>query len=266
MPWVGPDAGRGDTTQRTERNAVRLQFLGTGASGGTPGRGRSGRLESSLLVSAGGAVVLLDVTRDFARQAGELERIDGVLLTHAHRDACGGVAQLRAWAGGARQRQLKVFASAETISVLRQRYARLDHCRFVPFAEGERGHVGPFAVSALTVPHAREPRFRTFAWKLRAGSVDLVYASDVAVLTAALRRFCRGARVLVIDGALWQRTMFAHLTIDRALPELCSWPVGRILLTQIGRGVPAHERLARETARLCARATPAYDGMTLALR
>jgi hypothetical protein len=30
------------------------------------------------------------------------------------------------------------------------------------------------------------------------------------------------------------RRLFSHLTIDQALPELCRWPVGCILLTEIG--------------------------------
>lgn len=246
---------------------MRLQFLGTGASGGTPGEGRSRRMESSLLVSAGRTVLLLDLTRDFARQvdALECERIDAVLLTHAHRDACGGTAQLRGWVRRGGDGPVEVFASAETIAVLNRRYARLEHCRFTPIAEGVRKRVGPFSVSALTVPHALDERQPTFAWKLRAGSTALVYASDVAHLTKELRRFCRGASLLVIDAALWGRRLFSHLTIDQALPQLCTWPVERILLTQIGRSVPAHGRLEREAAKLCRRAAPAYDGMTVEL-
>jgi hypothetical protein len=46
---------------------VHLRFLGTGASGGTPGEGRSRQWESSLLISISNCTVLLmDVTRDFS--------------------------------------------------------------------------------------------------------------------------------------------------------------------------------------------------------
>jgi hypothetical protein len=116
-------------------------------------------------------------------------------------------------------------------------------------------------VTPVEVPHAREARFRTYAWRLEAGGAAVVYASDVGRLEPALRRLARDAGLLVIDGAMWKRSLFAHLTADRALPELCGWPVRRILLTQIGRTAPRHEELERAVAALCPRAAPAWDGL-----
>jgi ribonuclease BN (tRNA processing enzyme) len=205
------------------------------------------------------------VTRDFADQAAEIEHVDAVLLTHAHRDACGGMAALRSWwcerSGG----ELPVYASHETIEGVRRRFHRLDHCRFVAVQPGRRRRIGECMVRAVTVPHAREAHFPTFAWRLEARGSAVVYASDVARLTPDLERFSDGAEVLVIDGAMWGRRLFSHLTIDCELPRLCGWSVGRILLTQIGSTAPPHARLAREVARLCARAVPAHDRLQLSL-
>jgi hypothetical protein len=67
----------------------------------------------------------------------------------------------------------------------------------------------------------------------------------------------------VIDAAMWGRQLFSHLTIDRELPRLCEWPVERLLLTQIGRTLPPHRQLVREASRLCPKALPAYDGLSL---
>jgi ribonuclease BN (tRNA processing enzyme) len=111
------------------------------------------------------------------------------------------------------------------------------------------------------VPHAREHYIPTFAWKLTVGRTTVLYASDVAELTPELRRFARGADALIIDGAMWGRHLFSHLTIDRELPALCEWRVKRILLTQIGRTLPAHSELQTEVRRLCRKAAAAYDGL-----
>jgi phosphoribosyl 1,2-cyclic phosphodiesterase len=246
---------------------VELVFLGTGAAGGTPGRGRSERRESSLLVRDETTSVLIDATRDFEYQAQGVERIDALLLTHAHRDASGGLPALRSWWHPRHLPPLPVLAHPGTIATLQARYRRLDHCRFLPTRPAARRRLGPWRVDALEVPHAREPHFPTYAWRLRAraqgDAVTIVYASDVAYLTPELERFAGGATTLAVDGATWRRRIFTHLRIDEDLPRLCEWDAGRILLTQIGRSAPPHRELARAVQRLCPRADPAYDGLVV---
>ncbi|MFN2557397.1 MAG: MBL fold metallo-hydrolase [Nitriliruptorales bacterium] len=245
--------------------ATRLVFLGTGASGGTPGSGRSRRRESSLLVRSTGANVLLDATRDLPLQVDGVDHLDALLLTHAHRDASGGIPALRAWLHERDEGPLPVLASRRSIAVLHERYNRLDHCEFVPIDSEQTARVGAWSATPVVVPHARDDRFQTYAWRLSEAGGAFVYASDVSELAPQLRSLTRGARLLIIDGAMYGRSIFSHLRIDTALPELCCWPVDRILTTQIGRSAPPHEELERETARLCPRARPAYDGMEVRL-
>ena len=242
-----------------------MRFLGTGASGGTPGTGRSRRRESSLLVEQDDAALLIDVTRDFEEQARDITLVDAVLLTHAHRDASGGIPRLRRWCAQHGGGAIDTYMSEPTRLALRARYARLDHCRMVAVAEGQEVPIAAWTVAAIAVPHAREPGASTFAWRLAADGRSIVYASDVARLTRRLEGFAAGASVLVLDGAMWRRRLCSHLTIDEALPKVCEWDVGSILLTQIGKSAPPHRRLAREVAALCPRARPAYDGLQVAI-
>jgi phosphoribosyl 1,2-cyclic phosphodiesterase len=241
---------------------LRVRFLGTGASGGTPRRGRSRRLESSAVIGADQRL-LIDVTRDFPRQSAALERIDAALLTHAHRDAAGGLPAMGRWWRGRELEPIAVYAHPRTLAMLRTRYARLDHCRLIAVEPGDTFQVHDVEVSAVEVPHAVDPRFPTFARRLQSDRVTVVYASDVAQLTVELDQFARGASLLVLDGAMWRRTLFSHLRVDRDLPVACGWDVDRIRLTQIGRTAPPHERFEREVRSLCPRAAPAHDGLEL---
>jgi metal-dependent hydrolase (beta-lactamase superfamily II) len=100
---------------------VELVFLGTGAAGGTPGRGRSARRESSLLVQDSATRLLIDATHDFENQAARLDRIDAVLLTHGHRDASGGLPALRSWSRRRHAGPLPVLAHPDTIATLEAR-------------------------------------------------------------------------------------------------------------------------------------------------
>ena len=186
---------------------VHLRSLGTGASGGTPGEERFRRQGDSLLIS-NGAVLLEDVTRDFSVQASHLDRIDGILMTHVHRDAVGGLQQLhRWWLRHGDQDPIDLFLNEATAEVVRSRYKRLDDCRLHLMPASRRLGLGAFTICAIAVPHPRESRFETQAWRFCCEDRSLVYASDVAYLTPELEHFCAGATVLILDGAMSRRRL-----------------------------------------------------------
>jgi ribonuclease BN (tRNA processing enzyme) len=187
------------------------------------------------------------------------------VLTHAHRDAAGGVPALGRWWRSRELAPLPLYAAPEAIAAVQERHRRLDHLEPIAVQPGRRRRHDGLTISAVEVPHARDRRYRTFAWRLAADRSTVVYASDVARLEPPLERFARGAQLLVVDGAMWRRALFSHLTIDRELPTLCRWPVERILLTQIGRTAPPHQELERAVRELCPKASPAWDGLTVEL-
>jgi phosphoribosyl 1,2-cyclic phosphate phosphodiesterase len=244
---------------------MRLTFLGTGAAGGTPGSGRSRRRESSLLIESDSGTVLVDATSQLEEQIVGVRTIDAVVLTHAHRDAAGGLSALARWCRRHAQRPVRLLASPQAIAVIERRARRPAPLRPSAVEPGRPRRVAGLALSAVEVPHARDPRYRTYAWRVSNGRSTLVYASDVAAVEAPLARLTRRAELLVIDGAMWRKTLFSHLTIDRELPALCGWPVDRILLTQIGRTAPPHEQLECAVHALCPKAAPAWDGMIVEL-
>lgn len=243
-----------------------LVFLGTGAAGGTEGMGRSRRRESSALLTDPDVTLLIDVTRHFSEQAHLIPAPpDAVLLTHGHADAIGGIAALGRWVDDDAN-AIPVLGSAATLAAVQRRFRRLHHCHLQSFEPGERRRIGGWTLTSREIPHAADPdRFPTSAWRLTKHGTSVVYASDVARPTDSLRELSRGAALLVADGAAYGRRIPTHLRIDQDLRVMCRWPVGRILLTQIGATAPPHTQLAQIVRGICPRAEPAYDRLELAL-
>jgi len=226
-----------------------VRFLGTGPAGGRPGRGRSRRLESSAVVRAGGTTILVDVTRDFAEQSRRLEALDLALITHAHRDASGGLARLARWV----DHPVPVWSAPPTIDRLRGRYRRLAPLELEGVRRPRRWR--DVAIAPLVVPHADD--CTTVAWRISYGGRTLIYASDIARLDRRLAR----CDLLILDGATWRRRIFTHLEIASAARVVTRWPVGRVLFTQLGRSTPEHGELDRWLRACDARLGAAYDGL-----
>lgn len=241
---------------------MKIIFLGTGASGGTPGIGKSKRLESAILLS-NETKILVDVTRNFFQQASIIKHIDYILLTHGHKDAIGGFNQLRRWWTKKKQKPIKVFAHPKTRSAIHKHFKLRDHCEFINFQSGQNAKIDDWHIEALEVPHSRSKQFPTFAWKIRNSEKSIIYVSDIAFITTVFTKFCQKADLLIIDGAMWKDQIFTHLTIDKYISEVCRWKVKKIFLTQLGKSIPSHEQLAKEIHFLCSKTSPAYDGLIL---
>lgn len=221
------------------------------------------RMESSALVSDGESTVHIDVTRDFEQRSAEVEACDVVLLTHGHADAIRGLAALGRWLG-AGATPVPIDALGETIAAARRRFQNLDHCDFREVRPGDEFRTAGWDVGSIEVPHAANPeKVPTLAWKLTRSGHGLVYASDVSEPSPDLKAFAGGMGLLVIDGATHGRRIFTHLRIDQDLEVVCTWGVGSILFTQIGKSVPAHENLVTMVQAICDKAPPAHDGLRL---
>src|SRR5690349_4696037 len=116
---------------------AKFLFLGTGGSGGVPLIGctcdvcRSTslfnkRLRSAGLLSVGEKHYLIDVGPDFRGQAltHHINRLDGVLITHAHADHIAGIDDLRAYYF-LNSKKLSCLASQETFTEIKLRFPYL---------------------------------------------------------------------------------------------------------------------------------------------
>lgn len=239
-----------------------LLFLGTGPANGTKHgqKGKSKRMESSALLTFGTKHLLIDVTQFFAKQSKNIRQIDAIFITHAHGDACWGIPDLEQWIAAHDKKPIPLFSHATTIAKIKKRFPHTKYLDFIPLTPHKKIHLFGQEVTPFLVKHSIQQGFPTLGFLF---NKDLAYASDVAGWSKKAARCMQKAKTLIIDGAMWQTKMPAHLTLPDAVNELCTWPNKHLIFTQIGNTAPDYEVVKEELTSRCSKAIPAYDGMKI---
>ncbi len=239
----------------TKNQGVELTFLGT--RGEIKVRSRRHRRHSPLLIEQRAARIMIDCGADWLGRLHDIAPT-AIVLTHAHIDHAGGLAQ------GA---PCPVYATNDTLRLLR-RFPIRDRRR-MPLKKSVA--IGGIRFTAYPVQHSiRAP---AVGYRVSAEAGSFFYLPDVAKLPNAPDAL-RGVHVYIGDGATIRRSMvrvrggklIGHAPIATQLDWCASANVRRAIFTHCGspivRGDPRAssatvQRLGRERgvdARL------AYDG------
>ena len=256
---------------------MKVTILGCGPSGGVPMIGedwgacdrsnpRNRRRRASILVQERGAALLVDTSPDMRLQlldAG-IGRLDAILFTHAHADHTHGIDEVRAL-NRAMGEPMPIYASAETLTELRQRFAYI----FRP-QDPAAGAVfykptlipntieGPFEIARVAVtPFAQDHGFsKTLGFRFGA----LAYSTDVVKLDEGAFAALAGVEAWIVD--CYRRTPHpTHTHLARTLEWIERVRPKRAILTHMDRELD-YDILRRE---LPAGVEPGYDGLTIEL-
>jgi phosphoribosyl 1,2-cyclic phosphate phosphodiesterase len=251
---------------------MKVTFLGTGTSQGVPviacecGVCRSPdekdkRLRSSVMVEVDGKVIVIDSGPDFRQQMLRtgVTRLDGLLLTHEHKDHIAGLDDIRAF-NFRLKKKIDVYATEHVQYALIREFAYIfSDFKYpgIPEIELHTIDKNSFTVDGLEIIPVEVKHYRLPVLGFRIG--DFTYITDANYIGDEEKKKIHGSKVLVLN-ALRRTDHISHFTLFQAVELIKELKPQQAFLTHISHQLGKHEDVNRELPEFI---RCAYDGLCL---
>jgi phosphoribosyl 1,2-cyclic phosphate phosphodiesterase len=235
-----------------------VTFLGTGTSQGVPVIGctcevctsvdfRDKRLRSSIYIQSNNLSVIIDTGPDFRQQVlrENIQHLDAVLFTHAHRDHTAGLDDVRAF-NFKQNIHMPVYGSKATLDQLQQDFAYIfgpDNYPGLPRIELRPVGTEPFTIAntdfiPLPVLHYKLPvlGFRTG---------NFAYITDANHIPGETMDRLKGLQVLVLN-ALQREPHISHFNLEEAVAVAQQIGARKTFFTHVSHKLGLHRTVEKE--------------------
>ena len=251
---------------------MKLTFLGTGTSQGVPVIAcpcpvcqstdeHDKRLRTSALIEVDGVNILIDAGPDFRQQMlrANVKQLDGILLTHEHKDHIGGLDDVRAF-NFVNRKPMDIYAEERVQNALKQEYAYVfADQRYPGIPEMNLFNLDgyPFDVCGVKVQPIRCFHYKLPVFGFRIG--DLTYITDANFISEEEKEKMVGTKYLVIN-ALRKQKHISHFTLGEALKLIEELSPRKAFITHISHQMGFYKEIMAELPQnVCL----AYDGLVV---
>jgi phosphoribosyl 1,2-cyclic phosphate phosphodiesterase len=252
-----------------------MTFLGTGTSQGVPVIAcgctvcrsvdmRDKRLRSSVLLETAGKVLLIDAGPDFRQQLlrQQVRQLDGILLTHEHKDHVAGLDDVRAF-NHITGKPVDIYAEQRVLNALKREYPYVFSETKYPGAPEMTLHAvdeTPFTVAGIAVTPVRLWHYRLPVLGFRIG--NMAYITDVNRVNEAEFEKLKHLEALVV-GTVRRGKHISHFSLEEALAFIAKVQPRNAYLTHLSHQFEVHVELQ---ATLPAGVHVAYDGLEVSVQ
>lgn len=251
---------------------MKVTFLGTGTSQGIPviacncevcrsNDPRDKRLRTSIMLSSETTNLVIDTGPDFRQQMlrEHVNKLDGVVFTHEHKDHIAGMDDIRAF-NFIQKKDMDIYASAEVQIALKREFHYVFANKKYPGVPRVKLHSindAPFMVGDIKLTPINVLHYMMPVKSYRVGSFS--YITDAKTIPEKEFEKLKGTEILVIN-ALRKTTHVSHFNLEEALQIIERIKPRKAYLTHLSHLMGLHYKLENE---LPENVEIAVDGLTI---
>ena len=253
-------------------DVVKITFLGTGTSQGVPVIAcdcytcssedpRDKRLRTSLLLQTDDLNIVFDAGPDFRQQmlAVKLTRLDGIILTHEHKDHIAGMDDVRAF-NYKSQDAIDIYAEERVQKAVRREFSYVfAEYQYPGIPRMRLNDIGSFnfRIRGLEVIPIRLFHYRLPILGFRVG--DFAYITDANYIPEESMEKLIGVKYLVIN-ALRKEKHISHFSLMEAVSHIQAISPRKAFITHISHQMGRYDDVSRE---ISPGIILAYDGLSI---